>query len=669
MTKAEAKKRIEKLRALINHHRYTYHVLDRQDISDAAHDSLKHELFLLEKKFPALITLDSPTQRVGGAPLPKFQKVSHSFPMLSIEDIFEEQEAKDWEEYLARLLKQPVIALEYFVELKIDGFAVSLLYENGVFAQGATRGNGLVGEDVTQNLKTIESIPLRVASLVQNKPHRFEVRGEVYMTKGDFEKLNMARKKVGEELFANPRNVAAGSIRQLNPKFASDRPLKFMAYDVVTNLGQKTHEQEHKILSDIGFRTDSTGRICKNLQEVLLYWKEIEKKRDSLPFLIDGIVVSVNDNELFEKLGVAGKGPRGMRALKFSASQSTTKILDIRFQVGRTGAVTPVAILEPVKVAGVTISRATLHNEDEIKRLGARIGDTVVVERAGDVIPVVSQALPELRTGSEKIFLMPKNCPACGAKLVRPVQEVIWRCANKNCPAQKREFLYHFVSKKAFDIQGLGPKIIDRLVEENLVSSPVDIFELQEGDLAVLERFGEKSASNIISAIRLSKKISMDRFIYSFGMRHVGEKTAIDLANYFQSTEKIRHASLEELLNISNIGTIGAKSIVEWFGKRESQKLIDGLLGVGVQMINPKPKVPMAKLKDLSFVLTGTLESMSREEAKEKIRALGGEVVESVSKNTKYVVVGQNPGSKLQKAKELGLKTLTGEEFLDLIKN
>ncbi len=661
MTKAETKKRIEKLRALINHHRYLYHVLDKQDISDAAHDSLKHELFLLEQQYPDLITPDSPTQRVGGKQLSKFEKFVHSLPMLSIEDIFEKKEAKDWEEYLIRLSGQK--KFEYFAELKIDGFAVTLLYQNGVFKKGATRGNGLVGEDVTQNLKTIESIPLRFET---HEKGEVEVRGEVYMEKSDFEKLNRARKKTGAEPFANPRNVAAGSIRQLDSKLAASRPLKFMAYDLVTSLGQTLHSQEHEILKALGFKTDNTAKICRNIEDVLLYWKEIEKKRDSFPFLIDGIVSSVNDNELFQKLGVAGKGPRGIRALKFSASQSTTKILGIRFQVGRTGAITPVAILEPVKVAGVTISRATLHNEDEIKRLGVKIGDTVVVERAGDVIPSVVKALEGLRTGSEKPFLMPKICPVCGTKLVRPEGEAIWRCKNKECNAQKQEFLYHFVGKRAFDIKGLGPKILDKLREEHLVSSAEDIFELKEGDLAPLERFGEKSALNIVQAIEASKKISLWRFILALGIRHAGEKTAIDLADHFRNIEKLKQVSAASLLSIPNIGGVIAGSIAEWFGSKQNLRFIDELLQAGVKIINPHGL--QVRLKGLTFVLTGTLKSMSREEAKEKIRTLGGEIVESVSTSTNYVIAGSKPGSKLKKAQELGIKIIEEKEFLELIK-
>ena len=681
MTKEEARKRVEKLKSLINRHRYLYHVLDKEEISDSAFDTLKHELFLLEQEFPDLVTPDSPTQRVGGKPLPTFKKVQHRVPMLSIEDIFDEQELKDWETYVAKLsgVKNP----EYFAELKIDGFAVSLLYKKGVFAQGATRGNGEVGEDVTQNLKTIQSIPLKLelhqvlseakdtslASLrTALETREVEVRGEVYMEKRDFERLNKARQKQGLALFANPRNVGAGSIRQLDPKLAASRPLKFMAYDLVTDLGQTFHSQEHEILKALGFKTDPTAKVCSSTAAIAAYRNEIAKKRESLPFLIDGIVASVNENRVFEKLGVAGKGPRGIRAFKFSGKQAATKILDIKFQVGRTGAVTPVAVLSPVQVAGVTISRATLHNQDEIERLGVKIGDTAIIERAGDVIPAVVRALPELRDGSEKVFHMPKTCPVCGEKLVRPAGEAVWRCANKkNCPAQKKEFLYHFVSRGAFDIRGLGPKILDRLTEENLISSPSDIFELKEGDLAVLERFGEKSAANIVKAIHERKTVPFNRFIYSLGIRHAGEKTAIDLAEHFGNIEKLKAASLEELQDIPNVGNVVAKSIFEWFRVRENLALVSDLLRVGVKIESQKVKVKNQKLHGSTFVLTGSMESMSREQAKERIQELGGETTESVSKNTSYVVVGKEPGSKFDRAKDLGVKTLTEKQFRVLL--
>jgi len=665
MTKAEAKKRIEKLKKMINYHRYLYHVLDRQELSDATFDSLKHELYKLEQEFPEFITPDSPTQRVGGQPLKEFKKVPHASPMLSMEDVFSEKELRDWGDYLKRL--ERVAKFEYFAELKIDGFAISLIYENGLFTCGSTRGDGKIGEDVTQNLKTIESIPLKIENCKLKIPNLLEIRGEVYMGKKEFENFNQEQIKRRRASFANPRNLAAGSIRQLDPKLAASRPLKFLAYDIITDLGQKKHSEEHQILPILGFKTDP-GKVCQNLNEIFDFWREISQKRETFPFLIDGVVVNVNDNALFQKLGVVGKSPRGCRAFKFSPKQATTIIEDIKLQVGRTGALTPVAHLKPVEVGGVTISRATLHNEDEIKRLGVKIGDTVIVGRAGDVIPDVIQVLPELRTGREKEFRLPKNCPVCGSKLMKPEEEVIWRCPNSNCPARKRESLYHFTSKKAFDVEGLGPKIINLLMDENLISRAPDIFELKEGDLMPLERFAEKKAKNIIEAIEKSKKISLARFILSLGIRHVGEETAQDLSHYFGSIDKLRRASKEEFDKIPDIGPEISESIYNWFRQKRNQKLIYDLLKVGVKIQYPISKIQYLKLKGLTFVLTGSLETITREEAKEKIRLLGGEISETVSKKTDYVILGKEPGLKLEQAKKLGVKTINEQEFLELIK-
>ena len=665
MTKQNAKDRIGKLKSLIQKHRYLYHVKDVQEISDEAFDVLKHELFELEQQFPDLITKDSPTQRVGGEPLAKFNKVSHDSPMLSIEDIFKEEEFDSWEEYLQRLSKKK--NLEYFAEVKIDGFAVSLRYKKGIFVLGATRGNGSVGEDVTQNLKTIESIPLRLEK--KFSLDSIEIRGEVYMEKRDFEKFNAKRKKAGQESYANPRNLAAGSIRQLDPKLAVSRPLKFIAYDLVSDLGQKTHNKDHEILSLLGFKTDSTAKVCKNKKEVLAYWRGMEKKRDSLLFHIDGVVVSVNDNVIFQSLGVAGKSPRAIRALKFAGSQTTTRIVGVKFQVGRTGAITPVAILSPISLAGVTISRASLHNADEIKRLGVKIGDTIVIERAGDVIPFVIKVLSDLRNGTERSISIPKYCPVCSVKLVRPKGEVIWRCPNRGCLAQKRENLYHFVSKKAFDIVGLGPRIIDKLVEEHLLSESSDIFELTEGDLIPLEKFAEKAAKKTVSAIKEAKEVSLSRFLYALGIRHVGEETAIDLASHFLSINKLRKASKEELEKISDVGGVVAQSIEDWFKNKTNQRIIEKLFEVGVK-IQHSSKTSFKSnslISGKTFVVTGTLLAVSRTEAKERIRQFGGNISESVSRNIDYVVVGENPGSKLVKAKKMGIQTLSEEQFLRLL--
>lgn len=662
MTKQPAKERIEKLKKVINHHRYLYHVLDRQEISDAALDSLKHELYQLEQQYPDLIMPDSPTQRIGGAPLKGFNKVEHKIAMFSIEDIFSEKELIDWEKYLQRLV--PGESLDFFCEPKIDGFAVTLIYQHGVLKTGATRGNGQVGEDVTQNLKTIESIPLQLRippeGVAPSGEKEIEVRGEVYMEKKDFEKFKAT--------YANPRNLAAGSIRQLDPKLAASRPLKFLAYDLVTSLGQKKHSEEHVILRDLGFKTEP-GEECKSLSDILNFWDELAKKRESLPFQIDGVVVVVNDNALFQKLGVAGKSPRGIRALKFSPKQATTQIKNIKVQIGRTGAITPVAILHPVKVGGVTISRATLHNEDEIKRLGVKIGDTVIIERAGDVIPAVAKVFKELRTGRERNFKFPDNCPVCLTKLSKTKGEAVWRCPNKNCLAVRKEFLYHFVSKKAFDINGLGPKIIDRLLDENLISEAPDLFKLEEGDLIPLKMFGEKSAANLIEAIRHTKKISLRQFIYALGIRHVGEETAIILAQYFGNINNLKKAPKEELENLSNIGSKIAESIDNWFKDKRNLKLIEDLLKVGVHILPPE-NLPAGKgkLSGKTFVITGILDSITRVEAHKKIRLLGSHPLASISKKTDFLVAGREPGSKLAKAKELGVKILGEKEFLKMIK-
>lgn len=671
------KKRIEKLRKIINKARYYYHVLDKSIMPDSVLDSLKHELYKLEQKYPQFITPDSPTQRVAGKPLKGFKKVFHKIPMLSIEDIFSVQELKEWQEYIKRLIGDEKI--EYFAELKIDGFGISLVYKNGILNCGSTRGTGTIGEDVTQNLKTIESIPLRleihgklptreieekVKKLI--KKGEIEIRGEVYMTKKDFERINKELAKKGERTYSNPRNLAAGSIRQLDPKLAASRPLKFLAYDIITDLGQKYHSQEHQILPILGFKTDK-GKICKDLNEVIEFWQNSAKIREKLPFQIDGVVVNVNSNSLFQKLGIAGKSPRGARALKFSPKKSTTILKNVVFQVGRTGAITPVAVLKPLELEGVVITRATLHNEDEIKRLGVKIGDTVIVERAGDVIPAVSGVLKELRTGNEKEINFPKYCPVCHTKLVKKKEEAVWRCPNKNCPGRKRRFLYNFCSKKAFDIEGLGHKVIDQLVDQGLISNPADIFDLKEGDLLPLERFAEKSAKNLIESIQKAKKITLPKFIFSLGIRNVGEKTAYDLARIFKNIDNLKSASLEKLESIPDIGPICAKSIYNWFRDKNNLALLERLKKAGVEIIEEKIK-PSKKIKGKKFVITGTLKSMSREAAKEKIKHLGGDFQSTVSKNTDYLIVGKNPGSKLEKAKKLNVKIISEEEFLKMIK-
>jgi len=686
MTKRIDKQKIEKLKKTINYYGYLYHVLDKQEISDAAFDKLKHQLYKLEKKYPDFITHDSPTQRVGGRPLKKFEKVEHKTPMLSIEDVFLEKELKEWKNRISRkmqdiglLAKHKTKTFNYFAERKIDGFAISLVYKKGVFSQGSTRGNGKVGEDVTQNLKTIKSIPLKLKifekmpnkkikenteKLIKNKT--IEIRGEVFMDKKTFKEINKQREKQKESTYANPRNIAAGSIRQLDPKLAASRNLKFLAYDIVTDLGQTTHQQEHQIAKALGFKTDE-GRLCKNLDKAIRFWKEIESKREKLPYQIDGVVVNTNNNEIFKKLGIAGKAPRGRIALKFPGKQATTKVKDIKIQIGRTGVLTPVAYLEPIKLGGTTITRATLHNQDEIDRLDVKIGDTIIVQRAGDVIPNVVKALPRMRTGNEKKFHIPEKCPICGSRVIRLKGEVCYRCSNKHCGAVQKQKIYYFVSKKAFDINGFGPKIVDKLMDENLISDIGDIFELEQGDLIPLERFAEKSAINLIQAIKNSKKVLFHRFIYALGIRHIGEETAIDLANHFKNLKELGNINKEELEKIENIGEVVTKSIYNWFQNKKNLKLLDKLKRAGVKIQYPN-KVQANKLQNKTFVFTGELKNLAREKAKERVRKLGGNISNSVSKNTDFVVIGKEPGSKYSQAKKLNIKTLNKNQFLKIVK-
>ncbi len=663
MDKQQAKQRIEKLKKTINHHRYLYHVLDKQEISDSALDSLKKELFDLEQEFPNLITADSPTQRVGGKPLKEFKKIRHQYRMLSFNDAFSIEDMQDWQGRFMKLLSEKEkSSVNFYCELKIDGLAIELIYKNGIFTTGATRGDGSVGEDITQNLKTVEAIPLTI----ENKKDLI-VRGEVFVTKKEFESMNKLQKEKGLPVYANPRNIAAGSIRQLNPRVTSSRKLDSFAYELLTDFGQVTHEDKHKILKDLGFKTNKHNKYCKSLKEVLEFREYWIKERKKLDYEIDGVVVIINNNEIFEKLGVVGKAPRGAIAYKFPQAQSTTKVLDIKIQVGRTGAMTPVAVLEPVQVTGITITRATLHNEDEIKRLGIKIGDTVIVGRAGDVIPDIIKVLPELRTGHEKNFKMPANCPSCGAKLEKSETEVLLRCPNSKCIAKQRRNFYHFVSRTAFNIDGLGPKIIDRLFDEGLVNDPSDLFDLKESDVKSLERFAEKSAENLIKSIQDKKEITLAKFIYALGIRNAGEETAIDLAKHFGSLKKIREAQLEDFDSIKDVGPVVSKSIYEWFQDKSNLKFIDKLENK-IKIESEKSSQSSEKLSGKSFVITGSLESMSRDEAKAKIRELGGDVSESVSLKTGYVVVGSEPGSKADKAKKLGVKTLDEQEFLKLIK-
>ena len=694
MDKSEARGRIEKLKKEVERYRYLYHVLDRPEISDAALDSLKKELFDLESEYPELVTPDSPTQRVGGKPLKEFKKVRHEERMLSFNDAFSEDDMRAWLERLRKVIPElvegrPLDKTEFYCELKIDGLAVELIYENGALVGGSTRGDGQTGEDVTANLKTIEAIPLKLQeSRIKNQESsKLIVRGEVFLTKKEFARINNEQEKKGEKLYANPRNVAAGSIRQLDPKITASRKLDSFQYDVVTNVGQKEHSEEHEILHGLGFKTNKNNKICRGLKEVFAFRDYWEKHREKLAYEVDGIVVIYNDNAAFDEAGVVGKAPRAAIAYKFSAREATTIVEDIKVQVGRTGVLTPVAHLKPVQVGGITISHASLHNLDEIGRLGVKIGDTVIVSRAGDVIPQVTKVLTNLRTGKEQEFHMPKECPVDGSKVVRDPEMVAYRCSNKNCGARHKESLYHFVSRGAFNIEGLGPKIIDRFLDEGLVTDAADIFTLKKGDIAVLERFGEKSAENIVKEVREKSTISLPRFIYALGILHVGEETAHALTeklvgNTILSPKDVlktfQKMTMEELQNIPDVGPKVAESIHSWFREKRNVALLEKLDKAGIHIEKQEARSkrqsrePAAEGKQVlagqTFVLTGTLESMSRDEAKEKIRAHGGDVSESVSKKTSYVVVGAEPGSKADKAKKLEVKIVNEKEFLALLK-
>jgi DNA ligase (NAD+) len=668
LTKQGAKQRIEKLKKLINKYRYHRLVLDKPIIEESVEDSLKKELFDLEQRFPGLVTPDSPTQRVAGKPLEKFEKFPHPERMFSFNDAFGREDMEDWEERLKRLDPRAVEP-GYYCELKIDGLAIELIYENGILKVGATRGDGVIGENVTQNLKTVEAIPLSLLPTTNYQlPTNLVVRGEVFLSKKEFEKVNREQKKKGEATYANPRNLAAGSIRQLDPAITAERRLDSYAYSLKTDFGQKTHEDEHKILKDLGFKTNPHNKYCKNLREVQEFRDYWEKHRESLNYEIDGIVVILNDNKMFEKLGVVGKAPRAAIAYKFSPRESTTRIRDIIVSVGRTGVLTPVAVLEPVEIGGTTVSRATLHNEDEIRRLGVRVGDTVVVGRAGDVIPDVRKILKELRTGKEKIFHFPAKCPVCGGPVKRAEGEAAHKCVNKNCPGIKRRAIYHFVSKGAMDIEEIGPKTIDQLMDAGLIKDAADFYLLKKEDLLNLERFAEKSAQNAVNAIQSRKKIALDRFIFALGIPHVGSETALDLARRLGSLEKLAGASEENLRKVRDIGGVVAKSVYEWFRNSYNQKLLKKFEEVGVRVLKQETSEKSSKLKGLIFVFTGSLDALTRERAEELVRENGGEVSSSVGKKTDYVVSGVEPGSKYDRAKKLGIKIISEKDFLNLLK-
>jgi len=669
----ELNKKIEKLRAQIDDLRYRYHVLNDPEVTDAMYEGLMDELRKIETAHPELITPDSPTQRVAGVPLEKFEKVVHQVPQWSFNDAFFEDDMSDWEErimsYLEKRLGSRPSDLDYVCELKIDGLHMVLTYEKGLLKTAATRGDGKVGEDVTNNIKTIHSVPIRLKERID-----LIAEGEVWLGLEMLKKINAERKKDNVALFANPRNAAAGTIRQLDPSVVRARKLSLTAYDISSDNAPATQAEELKRLRELGFLTATDWRVCKNLSEIFSFYKEVGKKRDSFPFWIDGIVVKVNQKKYQDALGFTGKAPRWAIAFKFPAEQGTTKVKEVYVQVGRTGALTPVALMEPVKLAGTTVTHATLHNFDEIKRLGVKVGDTVVVEKAGDVIPKIVRVLEKMRDGSEKNIPEPQKCPICHSLVER--REIVDKkqgksaalfCTNSKCYAKELESLIHFVSKDAFDIDGLGEAIVEQLMNEGIIKNAADIFVLTQGDLEPLDRFAEKSAENLILAIAKSKNTTLNRFVYALGIHHVGEETALRLAKHFGSLDKVISATLEELQQVNDVGPAVAESIYEWLREKENIKLVKSLLINGVK-IKSLATTGQQRLTGLTFVLTGSLESMSRDVAKEKIRALGGDMSEAVSKKTSYVVVGAEPGSKYEKAKELGIKILDEKGFVELLR-
>ncbi|MFA6429123.1 MAG: NAD-dependent DNA ligase LigA [Patescibacteria group bacterium] len=688
MTLAEAKERTAILRKEIDRYRYEYHVLNNLSIPEAALDALKHELWNIEQRYPELIVKDSPTQRVAGKPMEGFRKVQHAVRMLSIEDVFSREELDEWLERLKRIV--PRGTFDFYAEMKMDGLAMSLIYEQGVFVEGSTRGDGTIGEDVTQNLRTIEAIPLRLRvpeeqeiraflkrhagavdeqkarRLFEGRATRVEIRGEAFMTKQQLEDLNKKLKARGEAVLANPRNAAAGTIRQLDATVVAERRLSFYGYLLVGDYGFTTHEQTHEAIALLGVPQNPFNRFCKTLDEVDAFYREVMRKREDLPYWFDGVVVNVNDLALMERLGTVGKTWRGMAAWKFPAEQGTTIVRDIHVSVGRTGALTPVAILDPVQLMGTTVIHASLHNEDEIERLGLKIGDTVIVEKAGDVIPKIIKVLPNFRTGKEKTFHMPTTCPMCGSSVERREGEVAVVCSNKQCYAQELASLLHFVGRSAFDIRGIGDKIAEQLLQTGLVTEPADLFQLEPGDLLNLEGFAELSSKKLVEEIQAHTSVSLDRFVNALGIRHVGEETARDLAEHFQTFDALLHASAEELTQVEGVGTVVADAILAWQRDKRVQDQVQALLKV-VDVQKAAKRAKGGPLEGTTWVLTGTLEQLSREEAKELIREKGGEVAESVTRKTTYVVVGENPGSKAEKAEQLGVTILTEKAFLKKI--
>lgn len=716
MDKTRAKNRIEKLKQEINIHRYNYHVLDKETMSESALDGLKNELFKLEQQFPEFVTSDSPTQRVGGKALDKFEKSTHLTPMISLFDAFSQDDMTAWQERNSRFLSGQILPPKndwaYYCELKLDGLAVNLKYYKGALMEGASRGDGKVGENITSNIKTIETIPLELIipekkdliklGLDSDKVLEYlnsawiEVRGEAIMTKKTLAKLNLKYQAERKPLLANTRNGAAGSLRQLDPRLSAERKLVFYAYDLIFyHKGKKiniipSRAQAEILTKMLGFKILPYNVLCRDLKEVFAFHKKWEKGKEKLDFNIDGVVVKIDDLNLWETLGIVGKAPRYAMAYKFSAQQATTVLQDVVWQIGRTGILTPTAYLEPVNLLGVTIARATLHNMDEIERLGIKIGDTVIIERAGDVIPKIISVVKNLRSGAEHKICTPKRCPNCESEVIKVNDEVAYRCSNPRCFAVNLRQISHFVSKNALDIENIGPKVAEQLLSEGLIHDFADIFNLKKADLLGLQRFGEKSVDNLISSILAKKEIVLARLIYALGIRHVGEESARALASHLSFNlakkgellrvkylvEEAIKLKIEDLGEINDFGPKVSESIISYFQDKHNLNILDKLDKFAVKMIVKDPVLErkdleaksQSKVFDKTFVVTGTLVSLTREEAKAKIRELGAKVLSALNAKLDFLIVGENPGSKAAKAKELGVKILSEKEFLKLIK-
>ncbi len=666
------KERASRLKDELNRHNYRYYILDDPEISDSEYDRMMQELIALEKEYPDLKSPDSPTVRVGSPPLSEFKSVRRQVPMLSLDNAFNDSDVADFDKRVRKLLGHDGEIL-YTAEPKLDGIAVEIVYEKGRLIQASTRGDGTTGEDVTENVKTIKSVPLTLMENEHKIPKRLEARGEIFMSVAGFKRLNKERLAKGKSPFANPRNAAAGSLRQLDSKITAKRPLEIYFYGTGTVQGLdfneiKFHWNLLKILKSFGLRINKLIKPQISLNRVLEYYRELIKIRPDLPYDIDGMVIKVDDLSFQERLGAKSKSPRWAIAYKFAAVRETTKVLAIDVQVGRTGALTPVARLKPVNVDGVIVQNATLHNEDEIKRKDIRIGDTVLVQRAGDVIPEIVKVILSKRDGTEKKFKMPEKCPVCGADVEKADGEAVRRCINMNCPAQIKGRIRHFASKAAFDIEGLGAKLIDQLVDKGFVQTYADIFNLDKPLLSGLERMGPKSAENLLSAIEKSKKTSLARFVYSLGIRHVGENIASILAEKFKNLDKLMEATKEELEIIDGIGHEIACSIVEFFRRRQNRETIEKILEKGLEIkAHEKSETNKNLFAGKIFVLTGKLSGMTRAEAKKKIEAMGGKTTGSVSRKTDYLITGESAGSKLQKAKELGVEILDEKTFQSLL--